>query len=128
MMARVRGSHHNILDESEDSLICLSVGSIDEANVGEAGFDGWSFVKLIVEHEESHFHHRVHRRTHRIVDIKEDVVESNNVFLNRLKVVALVFYNQPDEAINILHRMSAEMFFHICIYLQTVLGVEANLR
>ena len=100
MMARVRGSHHNILDESEDGLICLSVGSIDEANVGEAGFDGWSFVKLKVKHEEGHLHHRVHWRSHGVVDIEKDVVESDNVFLYGLGVVTFVLDDQPQSLIH----------------------------
>ena len=127
-MARVRGSHHNVLDESEDGLICLSVCSVDKADVGEAGFDGWSFVKLKVKHKESHLHHWVHWCSHGVVDIKKDIVETNNVFLDGLSVVAFILDNKPDEAINILHCVSAKVFFHVCIYFQTILGVESNLR
>ena len=128
MMARVRGSHHNVLDKSEDGLVCLSICPIDKANVRKAGFDGWSFVKLKVEHEEGHLHHGVHRRTHRVVNIKKDVVESNDVFLNGLGVVTFILDDEPDEAIYVFHCVTAEMFLHVGIYFQTVLGVETNLR
>ena len=128
MMARVSGSHHNILDESEDGLICLSVGSIIEADVGEACFDCWSFIKLKVKYEEGHLHHWVHRRSHRVVNIKEYAVKVDNVFLNGLGIVTFTVDNQPDEAINVFDCMAAEMFFHVGMDLQTILSVEANLR
>ena len=128
MMARVGGSHHDVLDESEDGLICLSVGPIDKADVGEACFDCWSFIKLKVKYEEGHLHHWVHRRSHRVVNIKEDIVKSDNVFLYGLRVVTFVLDDQPDDAIYILHGVAAEMFFHVGIDLQTILSVEANLR
>ena len=128
MMARVSGSHHNILDESEDGLICLSVGSVDEDDVGEACFNCWSLIKLKVEHEEGHLHHRVHRCAHCVVNIKKYVVKAYNILLDGLRIVAFVFDDQPDEAVDILHRMSAEMFFHIGVDLQSVLSIEANLR
>ena len=93
MMARVRGSNHNVLDESEDGLVCLSICPIDKANVGKAGFDGWSFVKLKVEHEEGHLHHGVHRRSHGVVNIKKDIVKTDNVFLDGLMIITFVLYD-----------------------------------
>ena len=128
MMARVSGSHHNILDESEDGLICLSVCSVDEADVGKAGFNCWSFVKLEVEHEECRFHHCVHRRSHCVVNIQKDVVEASNVLLNGLRIVAFIFYHQSDESVDIFHGVAAEVFLHVGVYLQIILSVEANLR
>lgn len=60
-----------------------------------------------------------------IVDVLEDLVKSNDIFLNRNRKVGSVGKKRKDKAEDVVAVMSLEMLLHVFIYLDSILLCES---